>query len=255
MSKEQPLLGSVALITGASSGIGRAAAHRLAADGASVAIVARRSDRLKELAQSIEVAGGSALVIPADVTVRSEAYAAVDATIAKFGRIDIVVNAAGVMFNAPSLEIPIEDWEMMVDVNIKGVLYIVKRALPHLLDAVSSEGGRSVTDVVNISSIAGRFARATVATYNATKFAVTAATEAWRQEFTKSGVRFCVIEPGAVSTELLEGRDYMKGYAEQLRHGIEELHAEDIADAISYAILQPRRVAVAEIVLRPTDQV
>ena len=251
MSNE--LADTVALVTGASSGIGKAAALRLAADGAAVALVARREDRLEELAGTIRASGGTALVVKADVTQKDEALGAVAAAVEQLGRLDTLVNAAGVMFNAPSLDIPLDDWDMMVDLNLKGVLYLVKGALPHLLAAAETEP-RRVADVVNISSIAGRFARATVAGYNATKFGVSAATEAWRQEFTKRGVRFSVIEPGATATELFAQRDYMADYARTLLSDLEELRSDDIADAIAYIVENPRRIAVAEIVLRSIDQ-
>lgn len=245
--------GTVALVTGASSGIGEAAARRLASEGAAVVLVARRAERLQTLADALRADGATAVALPADVSIKDEALGVVDATITELGRLDTVVNAAGVMYNAPTTEIPLEDWETMVDLNLKGVLYLVKGALPHLLAAADDEP-RHVADVVNISSIAGRFARATVAGYNATKFAVTAATEAWRQEFTRRGVRFSVVEPGATATELFEQRDYMRDYAHALLKDLEQLRPEDIAEAIAYIVTGPRRVAVAEVVLRPIDQ-
>lgn len=245
--------GTVALITGASSGIGAAAARRLAREGAAVALVARRRERLEGLAETVRAEGGIALVLPADISVKDEALGVVEATVTTLGRLDTLVNAAGVMFNAPSTEIPLEDWESMVDLNLKGILYLVKGALPHLLAAADGEP-RSVADVVNISSIAGRFARATVAGYNATKFGVTAATEAWRQEFTKRGVRFSVIEPGATATELFAQREYMQDYARALLNDLEQLRPEDIADAVAYIVTSPRRVAIAEVVVRSIDQ-
>lgn len=247
------LIGTVALVTGASSGIGRATALRLAAGGAAVAVVARRRERLSELAAEIESKGGRALVVEADITQRVEALEAIREVVADLGRLDTLVNAAGAMFNAPSTEIPLDDWDAMVDLNLKGLLTMVHGALPHLLEAAADEP-RHVADVVNISSIAGRFARGTVAGYNATKFGVTGASEAWRQEFTRRGVRFSVIEPGATATELFEQRDYMRSYAQGLLADLEELHAEDIADAVGYIVTNPRRIAVAEIVLRSIDQ-
>lgn len=248
------LSGTVALVTGATSGIGEATALRLAERGAAVALIGRRNERLKRLEARIAALGVTPHSVQADVSIREEAFAAVDSTLEAFDRLDTLVNAAGVMYNAPSDEIPIDDWETMVDTNLKGVLYMVKAAIPHLLSS-AQDGPRGVTDVVNISSIGGRFARATVAVYNATKFGVTAATEAWRQEFTKRGIRFSVIEPGVVATELLQQREYMSEYAHTLTSGMEPLLPEDIADAVDYIITSPRRVAIAEVVLRPTDQV
>lgn len=246
--------GTVAFVTGASSGIGEAAARKLASEGASVALVARRQDRLDQLAGDIEKRGGRALVIAADLSDKQQALNAVETTVATFGRLDTVINNAGVMYNAPTLDIPLEDWELMLELNVKGLMYVVKASLPHLLKAVEN-GPRRVADVVNISSVAGRFPRANSAGYNATKFGVTGATEAWRQEFTKKGVRFSVVEPGAVDTELPHQRDYMKDYVGQVFAGVDRLHSEDIADAIAFIVTQPRRVAINEIVVRPTDQV
>ncbi len=248
------LEGTAAFVTGASSGIGEAAALKLASEGASVALVARRKDRLDQLARDIEKQGGKALVVVADISDKKQAFEAVETTVAKFGRLDTVINNAGVMYNAPTLDIPLEDWELMLELNVKGLMYVVKASLPHLLKAVEN-GTRRVADVVNISSVAGRFPRANSAGYNATKFGVTGATEAWRQEFTKKGVRFSVIEPGAVDTELPNQRDYMKDYVGQVFAGVDRLHSEDVADAIAFVVTQPRRVAINEIVIRPSDQV
>ncbi|SEM53405.1 NADP-dependent 3-hydroxy acid dehydrogenase YdfG [bacterium A37T11] len=249
----EQLNNTVALVTGASSGIGQAAAIRLAAAGAKVVLVARRADRLKTLEKKIQDAGGTAFSIEADLSSANEAAGAVAQTIAQYGRLDTLINSAGVMLNGPSLESPLKEWDQMVDINLRGLMYITKAALPHLVEAVATSP-RKVVDVVNISSVAGRFAAAQVAVYNATKFAVTAATEAWRQEFTKRSVRFSVVEPGATATELFEQKDGLReGF--QARFGeIEWLHAEDIAEAIAFIVTNPRRVAINEIVVRPTDQ-
>ncbi|MES9995741.1 SDR family NAD(P)-dependent oxidoreductase [Desulfovibrio aminophilus] len=253
MSSFEKLDKTVALVTGASSGIGRATALRLAAEGASVALVARREDRLEKLAQQIQEDGGSALSIKADISSAREAEDAVARTVAEFGRLDTLVNTAGVMLNGPSIEAPLEEWDRMVNVNLRGLMYMTKAALPHLVAAVATSP-RKVVDVVNISSVAGRFAAAQVAIYNATKFAVTAATEAWRQEFTKQSVRFSVIEPGATATELFGHKEgQWEGFTAMFGE-VEQLHAEDIAEAVSFIVTNPRRVAINEIVVRPTDQ-
>lgn len=248
------LEGTTALITGASSGIGYAAALRLAAAGASVAIAARRHDRLEALAEQVQAAGAQALIINADITEPAQAAGVIDKTLAHFGRLDTVVNAAGVMLNGDSLKAPLADWEQMVDLNLKALMYVTKAALPHLIAAVETSP-RKVSDVVNISSIAGRVANRHVAIYNATKFAVTAATEAWRQEFTKRSIRFSVIEPGAVDTELFghQSADTQEHY-EKMFSDVEKLHAADIAEAVAFIVTNPRRVAVNEVVIRPTDQ-
>jgi NADP-dependent 3-hydroxy acid dehydrogenase YdfG len=250
--KEQ-LNETVALITGASSGIGQAIAIRLAASGAKVALVARRKDRLEQLLQQIEGSGGIGLVIEADITSVEEAASAVAKTVEKFGRLDTLINAAGLMLNGPSVESPIKEWDDMVNINLRGLMYMTKEALPHLLEAVSNSP-RKVADVVNISSVAGRFAAAQVAIYNATKFAVTAATEAWRQEFAKKSLRFSVIEPGATATELFDQKDGQWAGFTAAFGEVERLHAEDIAEAAAFIVENPRRVAINEIVVRPTDQ-
>lgn len=175
MNASDNLNGTVAIVTGASSGIGQATAVRLARSGATIVLVARRTERLEALAETIRAAGGSASVMPANLTSADEASRVVAQTVETHGRIDTLVNAAGVMLNGPSIESPVEDWDRMVDVNLRGLMYVTKEALPHLVDAVST-GRRAVVDVVNVSSVAGRVAAAQVAIYNATKFAVTAAT-------------------------------------------------------------------------------
>jgi NADP-dependent 3-hydroxy acid dehydrogenase YdfG len=246
--------GTVAIITGASSGIGHSTAVTLAAAGASVAIVARRRDRLDALAAELRDAGGKVLVVEADIAEASAAHDVVERTVAEFGRLDTLVNNAGVMLNGDSIVSPLEDWDRMVDINVKGLMYMTKAALPHLVDAKATSP-RQVADVVNISSIAGRFARATAAIYNATKFGVTAATEAWRQEFAPKGVRFSVVEPGLTDTELFGHQQQVtQDQYERVWGSVEKLHAQDIADAIAYIVTNPRRVAVNEIVIRPTDQ-
>ncbi|MEW2547969.1 SDR family NAD(P)-dependent oxidoreductase [Streptomyces sp. NPDC047002] len=245
---------TVAVITGASSGIGRATALRLAEEGAAVALVARRAERVEQLAEEVAERGGRAVALTADVTRADAAADAVARAVERFGRLDVLVNAAGVMLNGDSLRARLDEWDLMVDVNLKGLLYMTKAALPHLLDAAAS-GGRGVADVVNVSSVAGRSAAPTVAVYNATKFGVTAATESWRQEYAPHGVRFSVVEPGAVDTELFGHQQQHAQDVENDRFaGVEKLHPEDIADAVAYIATGPRRRAVNEVVIRPTDQ-
>ncbi len=247
------LTNTVALVTGASSGIGQATAIRLAASGARVALVARRVERLEKLANDIRANGGEAITIAADLASPREAEGVVARTIADLGRLDTLVNAAGVMLNGPSIESPIEEWDRMVDVNLRGLMYLTKAALPHLVAAVESSP-RKVVDVVNISSVAGRFAAGQVAIYSATKFAVTAATEAWRQEFARQSVRFSVVEPGRTTSELFDQKAGQEQGFTAMFGEVEALHAEDIAEAVAFIVSNPRRVAINEIVVRPTDQ-
>jgi NADP-dependent 3-hydroxy acid dehydrogenase YdfG len=245
---------TVALVTGASSGIGQATAIQLANSGAAVALVARRRGRLDTLADRIGMAGGRALVIDADITDRDQAIRAVETTVGQLGRLDTVINAAGLMLNGPSITSPLEEWERMVDLNISGLFYITKAALPHLA-AAAKDSPRHVADLVNVSSIAGRTANAQVAVYNATKFGVTGFSEALRQEFTTQNIRVSVIEPGAVDTELFgHQQTATQAHYAELFAAVEKLHPEDIAEAIEYIVTRPRRVALNEIVIRPTDQ-
>ena len=253
-SRESSLSGTVALVTGASSGIGQAAAADLAARGASVALVARRTDRLEELASSITDAGGTALTLTADVTDQDEAKQAVARTVEELGRLDTVINNAGVMLLGPIVDAPTEEWERMVDLNVKGLLYVAHAALPHLLEAADQEP-RRVADLVNISSVAGRVARNGSGVYNATKHAVGAFSESLRQEVTGRHVRVSLVEPGAVSTELAShNREEIQEGMRQRFGSIERLAAEDIADAISFIVTRPRHVAVNEVLVRPTEQ-
>lgn len=250
----ESLATATALVTGASSGIGQAVAEQLAEHGATVAVVARRADRLRNLARYIERNGGTAYPITADLTDPQAITGAVADAVSRLGRLDIVVNAAGVMLNGDSVTTPVHDWDRMVDINLRGLLHTTKAALPHLLDAVGSSP-RRVADVVNVSSVAGRHAAPTVAVYNATKFGVTAATEAWRQEYTTRGIRFSVVEPGAVSTELWDHEsEEAAAQSAGMFDKVERLHPGDIADVVFHIVTAPRRVAVNEVVIRPTDQ-
>ena len=195
------LTGTAALVAGASSGIGAATARQLAALGASVALVARRRNRLEDLATEIEKAGGAALVIEADITDRAQAQAAVDQTVERFGQLDILVNNAGLMLLGPIVGADPEEWDRMIATNIQGLLHTTHAALPHLLKA-ADENPRRVADIVNISSIAGRVAWNGYGVYNLTKFGVNGFTASLRQEVTRRHVRVGVLEPGGVDTEL-----------------------------------------------------
>ncbi len=246
--------GTVALVTGASSGIGHATALSLAARGATVALVARRTDRLEELAATITADGGTALTLTADVVDAEQARAAVARTVEELGRLDTVVNNAGVMLLGPVVDAPVEEWDRMVDLNVKGLLYVAHAALPHLL-AAAEDGPRRVADLVNVSSVAGRVARNGSGVYNATKHAVGAFSESLRQEVTRRHVRVSLVEPGAVATELVShNRDEVQETINQRFADMERLESQDIAEAVEFIVTRPRRVAVNELLVRPTEQ-
>ena len=246
--------GTVALVTGASSGIGEATARELAAQGAAVAVAARRRDRLDALAAGIEDAGGRALVLEADVMDTEQARATVQRTVDELGRLDTVINNAGVMLLGPAVGAPAEEWDRMVALNVGAVLHVAHAALPHLI-AAAEAGPRHVADLVNISSVAGRRATAGSAVYNLTKFGVGAFSEALRQELAARHVRVSLVEPGAVATELSSHlRPEIREQAAERFRGVERLEAADIADAIAYIVTRPRRMAVNEMLVRPTQQ-
>jgi NADP-dependent 3-hydroxy acid dehydrogenase YdfG len=245
---------TVALITGASSGIGEATARELASRGAAVAIAARRIDRLDALAKEIRQGGGTALAIETDVTDREQVQALVAHTIDGLGRLDIVINNAGLMLLGPIENAPTEEWDRMIDVNLKGLLYVAHAALPHLLQAAEQEP-RHVADIVNISSVAGRVARLNTGVYNLTKHGVGAFSESLRQEVTGRHVRVSLVEPGAVETERPSHiREEIRDQMMSRLSDIERLAAADIADAIAYIVTRPRRTAINELLLRPTEQ-
>jgi len=246
--------GTVALVTGASSGIGEATARVLAAQGAAVVVAARRKGRLDALVADIGAAGGTALAVEADVTDRAQATALVERTVAELGRLDTLVNNAGVMLLGPIVDAPIEEWDRMVALNVQGLLACAHAALPHLL-AAAEDSPRRVADMVNISSVAGRVPRLGSGVYNLTKHGVGAFSESLRQEVTKRHVRVSLVEPGAVDTELASHvREEVQGAMRKRFADVERMQAEDIADAITYIVTRPRRVAINEVLIRPTEQ-
>jgi NADP-dependent 3-hydroxy acid dehydrogenase YdfG len=248
------LEGTVALVTGASSGIGEATARALASAGASVAIVARRADRLEQLAGEIREAGGTALPIEADVSSPDQASSAVDRTVSELGRLDTLINNAGVMLLGPIVEAPLEEWQRMIEINVAGLLYCAHAALPHLLRA-AGDRPRQVADVVNVSSVAGRVSRRGSGVYNLTKHGVGAFSESLRQEVASRHVRVSLIEPGAVATELRShNRPEIQEQIEKRFASVEVMQADDIADAILYIVTRPRRVAINEVLIRPSEQ-
>lgn len=242
--------GRAAAITGASSGIGEATALALAGEGAAVALAARRADRIEALAERIEAAGGRAVAIPADVADQAQAEAFVERANAALGRLDVLVNNAGVMLLGAVEGADTGEWRRMVEVNCLGLLYCTRAALPLLRE----DGGGHV---VNVSSVAGRIASFGSAVYNMTKWGVVGFSEGLRQEALHSNVRVTVIEPGYVETEL-QGHNTNPIVVEGARKMAEEigevLQAEDIAEAIRFAVSAPARVSVNEILVRPTGQ-
>ncbi|MDX8449046.1 SDR family NAD(P)-dependent oxidoreductase [Mesorhizobium captivum] len=247
-SANSPLAGKVALVTGASSGIGEATAAALAAAGAKVAVAARRIDRLATLSSRIEKAGGTAFAIEADIAKGGDVAAMVDKAASEWGRLDILVNNAGVMLLAPAAEADPDDWRRMIEINLVGLMATTKAALPHLK---ASKG-----HVVNVSSVAGRVANPGASGYAATKFGVVAFSESLRREVYADKLRVTVIEPGLVRTELgdhITNQEFKAGLEHRLAT-MEALTAEDIANAILYAVSQPPRVNINEILIRPTDQ-
>lgn len=243
------LEGKVAIVTGASSGIGEATAIALAAEGAKVAIAARRGDRLAALAKRIADSGGKALPIATDITDETQANNLIHQTNAELGRVDILVNNAGVALTGNIGGGNTAEWRQMFDVNVFGVLYTTHAVLP----VFKAQGGGHI---VNISSVAGRIARAGVGIYNATKWGVNAISESLRQEVLNDNIRVTIIEPGLVETEInnhVTDPVAKKNVEERLK-AITPLQSEDIAAAIAYAVTQPPHVNVNEILIRPTQQ-
>ena len=239
----------VAIITGASSGIGYATALALSKAGAKVAIGARRVDRLEELAKKISADGGEVFYQKLDVTQRSECENFAKAVLEKWGSIDILVNNAGLMPLSLFKSLKVDEWDRMIDVNIKGVLYCTGSVILHMKEKKSGH-------IVNISSVAGRTVFPTGTVYCATKHAITAFSEGLRQEFSaRSNIRVTSIEPGVVATELTDTitDESLQGFIENAKK-METLQAEDIANAILYAVESPSHVNVNEVLIRPTTQ-
>jgi clavulanate-9-aldehyde reductase len=242
------LSGQVVAVTGASSGIGEATALSCAGAGAAVALAARRADRIEGLADRIAGEGGRALAVQTDVSEEAQARAFIERTHAEFGRLDVLVNNAGVMLLGPVQGAPTEEWRRMIDANVYGVLYCTHAALPLM-------SGQGSGHIINVSSVAGRVARAGIGVYNLTKFGVGAFSEALRQECVPLGVRVTLIEPGAVATELASHNrgEVLQQIAKNFQD-VTPLEADDIAGAVLYAIGQPPNVSVNEVLIRPSGQ-
>jgi len=240
--------GKVVVITGASSGLGEAAARLLSAQGATVVLGARRSDRLQSLADELSGSGGKALAVATDVTHRNQVKRLVDAAAQKFGRVDVMINNAGIMPRAPLERLTIDDWDRTIDVNIKGVLYGIAAALPHMKKQKSGH-------MIFVSSVAGHKIGPDFAVYAATKHAVRALAEGFRQEVKPYNIRTTIISPGAVATELPDSVTE-PDIAEKIRTYYDEIAipAESFAQAVIFAMSQPEEVDVNEILFRPIKQ-
>lgn len=242
------LQGKVALVTGASSGIGEATARALAAEGAAVAVAARRVDRLRTLGDELTAAGAKVHVVELDVTDEQAVDEAVHSTVEALGGLDILVNNAGVMLLGPIEGADTTDWTRMIDTNVLGLMHMTRAALPHLL--------RSKGTIVQMSSIAGRVVVRNAAVYQATKFAVGAFSETLRQEVAERGVRVVLIEPSTTDTELRQHITHAptKAAYEERVSRMRTLQSADIAEAVLYAVTAPPHATVQEILIRPTDQ-
>jgi NADP-dependent 3-hydroxy acid dehydrogenase YdfG len=244
------LAGKAALVTGASSGIGEAAALALAAAGAKVAVSGRRKERLDDLVRRIEAAGGVGLALPGDVSVEADATKSVEDTIARFGRLDILVNSAGVNEAGGIESLPIEQWRRVIDINLMGTIYTCRAAFPQM----KAQGGG---DIVNISSTAGRRSGWQFASYSTSKFGLTGFTEALRQEGGRAGIRVSIVEPGATATEIAESITDPKwrDAIHQHTHKDGAMAPDDIVDAIMLVVQLPRRANVTRILIQPTIDV
>lgn len=249
------LEGLSALVTGASSGIGAATAKELAAHGANVVITGRREHRLLRILDEVKQQGVTAAAIPADLTDMNAAEKVVEGAVTALGRLDIVVNNAGILRTGKVEVSEMAEFDQVIDVNLRAFLHVARLSLPYLLES-AGQSGRKVSDLVNVASVSGRRAVAGSAVYNMTKWGVVGFSESLRAEVTARNVRVSLIEPGVVRTELAshvetEGRDV----GASAFTGFEELEASDVADSISYIVSRPRHVAINELLLRPTGQV
>ncbi|MGI5321269.1 SDR family NAD(P)-dependent oxidoreductase [Actinomadura nitritigenes] len=252
---DQPLDGAVALVTGASSGIGAATARRLAREGAAVALVARRRDRLHRVADDIARLGGHAVEVAADLTEPERAEEAVQDTLDRLGRLDILVNNAGIRLLGSALHTAVEEWDRMVSLNVAALLHITHAAVPHLIYAASTSP-RQVADLVNVGAAAGRGARPESSVFGLTKAGLNSFTESLRQELVVERVRVSVVEPGTVDTELVDHLNEITRAAARRRvAAMEALRADDIADAIGYIVTRDRRVAVNQMLVRAGDEI
>jgi NADP-dependent 3-hydroxy acid dehydrogenase YdfG len=244
----QGIKDKIVVVTGASSGLGEATARLLSAQGATVVLGARRADRLQSLAKDLESRGGKALALTTDVTRREQVKALVDSAVQTYGRIDVMINNAGLMPQAPLERLKVDEWEQMIDVNIKGVLYGIAAALPHMQRQKAGH-------FINVSSVAGHRVGPGFAVYAATKYAVRALSEGLRQEVKPYNIRTTVISPGAVATELPDSVTDPDA-SKRIRTFYEQVAvpADSFARAVAFAMSQPEDVDINEILYRPTRQ-
>jgi NADP-dependent 3-hydroxy acid dehydrogenase YdfG len=244
----QGIKDKIVVVTGASSGLGEATARLLSAQGSTVVLGARRADRLQLLAKDLESRGGKALALTTDVTRREQVKALVDSAVQTYGRIDVMINNAGLMPQAPLERLKIDEWEQMIDVNIKGVLYGIAAALPHMQRQKAGH-------FINVSSVAGHRVGPGFAVYAATKYAVRALSEGLRQEVKPYNIRTTVISPGAVATELPDSVTDPDA-SKRIRTFYEQVAvpADSFARAVAFAMSQPEDVDINEILYRPTRQ-
>ena len=244
------LTGKVALVTGASSGIGEGTALALAEAGATVAVSGRRKERLDDLVRRIQAAGGKALALPGDVSVETNATQSVADTVAQLGRIDILINSAGVNEAGGIESLPLEQWHRLMDINLMGTIYTSRAAFPHM--KVQRSG-----HIINISSTAGRRSAWQFAAYSTSKFGVTGFTEALRQEGGSVGIRVAIVEPGATATDIADSLTDPKMRAAIHEHTHKEgaMETSDIVDAIMLIVALPPRANVTRILIQPTTDV
>jgi NADP-dependent 3-hydroxy acid dehydrogenase YdfG len=250
---DSSLKGRVAVVTGASSGMGAATAVRLAAEGAKVALLARRADRLTELVEKIEADGGTALAVAVDITDHAALSAAKATVNERLGRVDLLVNNAGVMLPAPIQDGRIDEWQRMIDLNLTGLLAAFRTFTPDLVEAAAAGG---TADVVNVSSIGSWMTFPAYSVYGATKAAVSAFSRHVRADLGPRDVRVTAIEPGLTESELTEhiSSAELQGQVEGMFDVIESLTADDIADLVAYVTSRPRRMNLASVVAMPTQQ-
>jgi NADP-dependent 3-hydroxy acid dehydrogenase YdfG len=251
---DKTLAGAVALVTDAGSGIGACAAHRLAREGAAVALVARSSDRLDQIADDIRNLGGQAIAVTADITEPESAYQAVQDTHDRLGRLDILVNNAGMVLLDTALHAPLDEWDRLVALNVTALLHVTHAAVPYLIDAAATSP-RRVADVVNVSLTAGQLLRQGSSVYNLTRSGLEGFTESLRRELLVERVRVSLVEPAVVESDLVNhfGTAARNGIH---RHagGRDALRPEDVADAIGYIVTRDRRVAINEMRVRAAEQ-